>query len=314
MTIVTNIRRSLGLGSLALALTFSLTACGSTAGLDGTPGAPGMTGETGPAGPAGPMGTAGAVGSSSGRTVYAVDGANMLLSFGVLRPDLVTTPRAITGLQTGESIIGIDFRPVDSKLYGLGSTSRIYTIDVQTGAATAVSATPFTPALGANATTGFDFNPVADRIRIHTDTDQNLRINPADGVATMDTAVSYPIGDAGVGSNPQLSGTAYTNSVAGATTTVLYAIDAQRDTLVRIDTPNNGTLTTVGNLGVNTTADVGFDIAGNNGAAYVSLTVTGLGAGGTGSTLYQINPTSGALFILGNVSNTSPLRSIAIAP
>ena len=44
-----------------------------------------------------------------------------------------------------------------------------------------------------------------------------------------------------------------------------------RDVLVTLAAPNDGIMTTVGSLGVNTTGDVGFDIAGNNGAAYVTL-------------------------------------------
>jgi hypothetical protein len=35
---------------------------------------------------------------------------------------------------------------------------------------------------------------------------------------------------------------AYTNSVAGATTTTLFVLDSQTDILYRQDPPNNGTL------------------------------------------------------------------------
>ena len=59
-------------------------------------------------------------------------------------------------------------------------------------------------------------------------------------------------------------------------------------------------LTRAGALGVNTTGDVGFDIAGNNGTAYVTLTV---GGGFTGSTLYVINLATGTLFPVGGVAN-----------
>ena len=41
----------------------------------------------------------------------------------------VTRRSAITGLLGGETILGIDFRPATGALYGLGSTSRLYTID-----------------------------------------------------------------------------------------------------------------------------------------------------------------------------------------
>ena len=45
---------------------------------------------------------------------------------------------AITGLQGGEIILGIDFRPLTKQLYALGSTSRLYTLDTRTAVATQV--------------------------------------------------------------------------------------------------------------------------------------------------------------------------------
>jgi hypothetical protein len=241
-----------------------------------------------------------------------VDNANMLLAFGALRPDLVRSV-AITGLAAGETVHGIDFRPADGKLYALGSTRRIYVVDTVTAVATVVGTAPFTPALIGLAF-GFDFNPVVDRVRVHSDQDENLRLDPATGaVAAVDGVLAYRVGDPSFGFDPAVTGTAYTNSVAGATTTVLYGIDAARDALVSLSTPNDGMLSTVAALAVTSTVNVGFDIAGNNGSAYVTLT-TGQGANGTGSTLFQINLNNGALFIVGNVSSTAPLRSIAIAP
>jgi hypothetical protein len=245
-----------------------------------------------------------------------VDATNMLLTFGALRPDQVSRRVAISGLQAGEQVVGIDFGPVDGRLYALGSTSRVYTVDTLSGAATTVGTAAFTPAL-AGTFFGFDFNPVPNRIRVHADMTQNLRLVPrlggaTDGtVAAVDGALAYAAGDAGAGNAPRIGGTAYTNSVANATTTVLYAIDYQRDVLVTLANPNDGVITTVGALGANTTGDVGFDIAGNNGTAYATLT---LGGGFGGSTLFVVNLASGALFPVGGVANASPIRGIAIAP
>jgi len=240
----------------------------------------------------------------------------MLVVFGALRPDLVTRRVAITGLAGGESVLGIDFGPVDGRLYALGSTNRVYTVDTVTAVATAVGTAAFTPAL-VGTSFGFDFNPVPNRIRVHSNTNQNLRLVPALGgatdgtVAATDGNLSYAIGDAGAGQTPAIGGTAYTNSVSGATTTVLFAIDFTRDVLTTLANPNDGVMTTVGSLGVNTSGDVGFDIAGNNGTAYATLTV---GGGFGGSTLYIVNLGSGTLFPVGGVANASPLRGIAIAP
>jgi len=57
----------------------------------------------------------------------------------------VVTSVPITGLQAGESIVDIDVRPAPTApgvqtLYGIGSTSRLYTVNPTTGAATQVGA------------------------------------------------------------------------------------------------------------------------------------------------------------------------------
>lgn len=310
---------------LSLVALVAATACTGDDGPTGPTGATGATGATGPQGPAGPTGPqgpagpagpTGAPGSNNGRTIYGVDGTNSLVAFGALRPDVVSRKVAITGLQTGENIVGIDFGPVDARLYALGSTSRVYTLDTLTGVATAVSTAAFTPALSGTFY-GFDFNPVPNRIRVHADGGQDLRLVPrlggaTDGtVAATDGNLSYAVGDAGAGQTPAIGGTAYTNSVSGATTTVLYAIDFTRDVLTTLANPNDGIMTTVGALGVNTTGDVGFDIAGNNGTAYATLTT---GGGFAGSTLYIVNLATGSVVPIGGVANASPLRGIAIAP
>src|SRR5688572_12188184 len=80
----------------------------------------------------------------------------------------------IKGLQRGEEILGLDMRPATGQLYALGSSSRLYTIDYIAGTATPVGTGPFTPAL-IGTRFGFDFNPTVDRIRIVSDTGQNLR-------------------------------------------------------------------------------------------------------------------------------------------
>ena len=62
---------------------------------------------------------------------WAVDDANNLVKFPLGAPGLVTT-MAIKGLVDGERIIGLDIRPADKKIYALGTSSRIYTLDKKT--------------------------------------------------------------------------------------------------------------------------------------------------------------------------------------
>jgi hypothetical protein len=244
-----------------------------------------------------------------GRAIYGVDEANQLVRFGSGRPDQATV-RPITGLAAGESLVGIDFNAANGRLYGVGTTSRIYAIDTTSAAATAVGTAAFAPSL-AGTEFGVDFNPVPDRLRVHSNGKQNLRLNQlTGGIAAVDGALAYAAGDAGVGSSPAVVATAYTNSLSPApASTTLYAIDAARDVLVRLANPNDGQMTTVGALGAATGEMAGFDIAGNDGTAYAALST-----GGPGSTLYRIDLLTGAATRIGVVGRGGRLRGIGIAP
>lgn len=209
---------------------------------------------------------------------YAVSAANELMIFNPANPTPVV--KAITGIVAGENILGIDFRPVNGQLYALGSTSRLYTINAASGAALAVGTVPFTTPLSGT-DFGFDFNPTVDRVRIVSNTGQNLRANPNDGlIAFVDGALSP--------GTPSITAAAYTNNFAGATATVLFDIDTQTNMLYKQDPPNAGTLTAVGALGVTASATNGFDIGSTSGTAYALLTVGGI------TKVYTINLTTGA--------------------
>jgi hypothetical protein len=194
---------------------------------------------------------------------YGVTQDNRLVTF---QSDNVTTvdpSHAITGLPGGENIVGLDVRPLNGQLYALGKTSRLYVINPRTGAARQVGATPFIPTL-TGASFGLDFNPTVDRIRVTSDAEQNLRLNPDDATVTsVDTNLAYAPGDPGAGTNPNVGGSAYTNSFAGATSTTLFDIDNARHALVIQNPPNDGTLTTIGALGTTNNA-VAFDIGEGN--------------------------------------------------
>ncbi len=241
--------------------------------------------------------------------IYAVTTTNLLISFNSSAPGSILSSIAITGLQAGETVVGIDFRPLTRQLYGLGSTSRLYTINLTTGAATAVAA-PFTPALNGTAF-GFDFNPTVDRIRVTSNADQNIRLNPNNGiVAGVDTALAYAAGDPSFGVNPNVVGSAYTNNFVGATTTTLYDIDSNLDILVTQNPPNNGTLNTVGALGVNTSDLVGFDISRVSSTAFASLTVPAAAT----SAFFTINLTTGAATLVGTIGGGVTIIGIAVVP
>lgn len=233
-----------------------------------------------------------ALNSAHAETVFALTTANRLLVFDSGTPATISKTVTITGLATTEALVGLDFRPANGRLYALGSSNRLYVINPTTGAATVVG-TPGTFTL-MGASFGFDFNPVADRIRVTSDLDQNLRLDPnSGGLAATDTPLTYAAADPNAGRDPNIVGSAYTNSVGGATATTLYDIDSSRDTLVIQTPPNAGTLTTVGSLGVDVTDAVGFDISPTSGIAYASMTLAG-GITPPRAQLYIIDLATGA--------------------
>jgi hypothetical protein len=232
---------------------------------------------------------------STQAVAYGVDATNNLQIFNPYDPQPIA--KAITGLQTGENILGIDMRPANGQLYALGSTSRLYTLNMANGAATLVGTGALTTALSGTEF-GFDFNPTVDRIRVVSNTGQNLRLHPETGaVAAVDGALN--------GGTPSVSAAAYTNNFAGATTTILYVLDAMNKKLFIQNPPNNGTLTTPVDLPNVFMSSNGFDIGGTSGRAFAILSDDG------STKLYQLNLTTGALNEGKNLS-FSTSRGLAI--
>ena len=306
-------------GSLAAVMAFSvLAACTASGSITGQP-SPQPSGlplpmpssnpsANPPAMPSAAPTVAPSVAPTGPLTMYALIPGNVLLRFSSATPSTVT-PLTVTGLPAGHTLIGIDFRPSDNKLYAVTTLNRMFTIDTNTGTASAVSAATFTPAL-TNPFIGFDFNPTVDRIRVQSLNGQNLRLNPVTGnVAATDTNLRYADGDINAGATPALSGSAYTNSTAAAASTQLYAIDDNRDILVRFEDGNNGAMSTVGPLGVNTNPLVGFDIAGD-GRAFAAMKPSNVNS----SVLYSVNLQTGASTLIENIGGGQPVIGLAISP
>ena len=243
---------------------------------------------------------------------YAVTINNSLLSFNTAAPGSILNTVSITGLQSGDSIVGIDFRPATGQLYAMGSNSNLYTINPQSGAATQVGST-FAPALSGTSF-GFDFNPTVDRIRVVSDAEQNLRLHPVTGAVVMaDSALDYDAADPNGAADPNIVAAAYTNNFFGSTSTTLFDIDSNLNILARQGgpggnpSPNLGGLFTVGALGVDPTAIAGFDIA-SSGAAFAALQINGE----TVSKLFRINLVNGAATLIGAIGSTDLISDIAI--
>ena len=253
-------------------------------------------------------------------TAYALtvrNGAETIVGFNEAAPGAILSDAAVTGLQPGESLLGIDFRPANGLLYGVGSSNRLYAINPVTGAATAVGNTPFAVPLTPGAA-GFDFNPTVDRIRFVNQAGQNARLNPDTGAIVdfdtltggiqLDANLAYAAGDRNFGNPGAGMGAAYVNNFAGATSTTLFVIDTNLDVLVRQDPPNNGVLNTIGSLGIDAGTVLGFDVrsVGGNETALAAIQVVGV------SSLYNINLTTGQASIVSQIGDDGVIKGLAL--
>lgn len=197
------------------------------------------------------------------------DAGKTLVSFRTDDPRGARPIGPVTGLDGDGSLVGIDFRVQDGKLYGVGDAGGIYVLDTKRAQATKVG--DLSEDLEGEYF-GVDFNPAANALRIVSDTGQNLR-QPF-GTSTPDTPDEPTVADGeltdpatppATGRVPAegVSAAAYTNNdLSAETATVLHDLDvAGNPDRLDIQSPANaGTLAAVGNLGVDAGADAGFDI------------------------------------------------------
>ena len=243
-------------------------------------------------------------------TIYATTDFGNLISFDSSTPGTLTSTVPITGLAGNfEGVNGIDFRPADGRLYAWGnapgSIYRLYTINLVTGVATRVPGNTDLNLTGTH--WGFDFNPTVDRIRVVSDTNVSIRLNPNDGTLTGT--------DISLNPSSAVSAAAYDrNDTNPSTLTTLLGIDSTANTLVRIGgvdgspSPNLGAVTTIGPLGVDPLGSNGFDI-GIDGVGYAAF--------GTGTPvparLYTINLSTGAATLVGQIGDgTAGVRNLAV--
>jgi hypothetical protein len=205
-----------------------------------------------------------------------------------------------------DSLVGIDVRPGDGKLYGVAGDGTIVTIDLETGAATAGG--KLTEMLPDGVAGMVDFNPVADAIRVMGTDGTNLRIKPDTGETTVDGSLNFEAGDANADATPNVVATAYINSIGKPEATAMYDIDAGLGALLRQTAPNDGTLATIGELGIEGAETYAFDIQ----ATAEGENTAWLAAAGA---LYTVDLETGAATKVADITGVDgDLRDIAILP
>jgi hypothetical protein len=247
------------------------------------------------------------IGCARAEKAWGVDSRALLVSFDTERPQFLTSLQLIRGLQPGEQVMAIDFRPATGELYALGSSSRIYKLDRETAMARPVgNGMAFTPALDGTEF-GFDFNPTVDRIRLTSNTGQNLRLHPDTGVvAATDAALNYADS-----TRPQVVASAYTNSFAGSTSTVLYNLDLAKRAIVTQAPPNDGVQGNVKPLvNIDLSRVAGFDISPITNRGYLVVRE----AGSNRSMLHEIYYETGDHNPIGILWFFEQFGAIAIEP
>lgn len=205
-----------------------------------------------------------------------------------------------------DMLMGIDVRPSNGMLYGIDGNGMIVTIDLDSGAATV--GPELSSKLPGGVTASVNFNPVADRLRVMGSDGTNLRINVETGETTVDGSLDFEAGDMNAEATPNVVATAYTNGMGKPEKTSMWDIDATLGALLRQIAPNDGTLATIGKLGIEGAEHYAIDFE----VRAIDDNVLWLAAG---NGLYTVNLETGAAAMeaeFGGLDGT--LRDIAILP
>lgn len=214
---------------------------------------------------------------------YVLTSANRVIGFGTADASRAIISTTITGLAAGETLLDIDFRSSEGKLYALSSAGKVYDIS-SSSVATLIStltadpadtSSPFT-ALSTTARYTLDVDPVQDRLRVIGSNGDNLKVDMNTGLTTTDTSVT-------AGTVGGLASTDVSTAGSGRST-ALYGIDTGTDAVYLIN-PSTGVQTVQATLGVDATSILGYDIGLYDGKGYAMMTVGGSNG------LYRIDET-----------------------
>jgi hypothetical protein len=262
--------------------------------------------------------------------LMALDQSSHLLVFDSSTPGTIVSEVSVSGLQAGDELRSIRFRPSTGGLYGLATgiaapgqfnTYRLYTLDPNTGAATLVS-----PAAGfGDADINnpyFDFDPFTDQIRLNSGPTLNWRVSPVTGtVIAEDTPIR-------IGGANEIAYAPPVPGIGGPTLYGLIGFDGSGHFSMigspggSPDSANTGIVTTVtqlknlpavGNvigLAIVAGADGGADTAFTT-VNFIESTADGwIGFG----YLVSIDPASGATTTIGRINDSQQLSDLIAEP
>ncbi len=217
-------------------------------------------------------------------------GDNDIFTIDSSAPGLILQSHPLTGLQSSETLRGIDYW--NGVVYGLGSGGNLYTVNYNTGAATLVG--NFGVVLNG---ASFGVDNETDGYRVVSELRQNLLVNRTTGVATVGPSITPT--------------TAYVTALAFRNG-IMYGIDSLANTLGILN-GGTGVFTTIGLLG--------FDVARNNGFDADGQGVLWLASGATSSdlqaNLYTVDPSTGMATLVGLIGqpgDNTLVRGLTVVP
>ena len=247
--------------------------------------------------------TAAAAGAAQAQTALGLTGDRTLVM-------IDTATGAVTGSVEAQGVTrlhGIDYRPGNGTIIGVTDTQAIVTIDPATGATTEIAKMNTMLDIAEGAAVIVDVNPAADRLRFMSGS-SNHRVNMETGEVTVDGMLNFDPADANAAATPMVVAVAYTNSYGKPEKTAMFDIDAGLNALLQQTAPNDGTLATIGSLGVTLEGPVALDVAttadGTN-TAYVAA------LGGLHMLDLATGTVSGTMPITGT---DQPVRDMTILP
>ncbi len=274
-------------------------------------------------------------GASKAQMLYGITTSNSIFTMAnASTPGTISGPYAVSGVATGQTLVGIDSRPSTGDLYALGYDSvaimaQLYKITTSgtTYTATAVGSATSGVNLGVTNNAAFDFiSSTSNQIRIVGRNGNNYVMNADNGMVTStgSSSLSFAVGDIYAGLTSALAATAYTNSFFGADATQEVGLDAVNNAIVTFDAGNfansfNNTgyfMHTIGtttgvlfNVGSSVGMDTWFDTLAHSNMVYVSGSTL---LGGTHLYKYDLSGTTGTLTDVGAIGSGSlSVRDIA---
>lgn len=237
----------------------------------------------------------------SAQTAIGLVGDNTIVSI-----DLATATVTNSVTVEGPALLGIDYRPATAQIIGVTAEQAVITIDPATGASTELSRMAVKLPV-ADMPVVVDVNPVPDRLRFMTGT-TNHRVNMDTGEVTVDGDLHFEATDANAGKTPMIVAVGYINSFGKPEATAMFDIDASLGALIRQTAPNDGTLATIGDLGVTANGPLSFDVAG-------SADGTNTAWLGTGDALHTVDLGTGKVIESWSVTGLDGMiRDLTIQP